>query len=96
MFPKYSKKYFNNLITGDETWVYYFESKRNCYNRVWVTKNAIRPSIARRQRTVKKVLHIVFFDNKGPVTQLPVPKGRTVTEALYKYVVLKKLKAHFK
>ena len=28
--------------------------------------------------------------------QLPVPKGRTVTGAFYKNVVLKKLKAHFK
>ena len=59
---------------------------------VWATKNAIRPSIAQIQRTVKKV----FFDNKGPVMQLPVPKGRTVTGAFYKNVVLKKLKAHFK
>ena len=36
-----------------------------------------------------------FFD-KGPVMQLPVPKSRTITEAFYKNVVLKKLKAHFK
>ena len=30
MFPKYSKKSFNNLVTGEETWVYYFGQKRKC------------------------------------------------------------------
>ena len=34
MFPKYNKKSLNNLETGDETWVYYFEPKRNYSNRV--------------------------------------------------------------
>ena len=25
MFPKYDKKQFANVVTGDETWVHYFE-----------------------------------------------------------------------
>ena len=89
MFPENSKNSFN-LETGNETFVCFFEPKRKCSNIVWATKNAVRPSIAKRQCTVKKVLYEIFFDNKGPVMQLPVPKGRTVT------FVLKKLKAHFK
>ena len=52
--------------------------------------------LAKRQRNVKKVLYVIFFDNMGKVMQLPVQKGRTVTRAFYKNVVLKKLKAHFK
>ena len=44
---------------------------------------------------VKKVLYVIFFDNKGPIMQLPIPKGRTLIEAFYKNDVLKKLKAHF-
>ena len=47
-------------------------------------------SIAKRQRTVKKVLYVILFDNKNPVMQLLFPKGRTVTGAFYKSV------AHFK
>ena len=70
-----------------------FEPKRKCSNRLWDTKNAVRPSIAKR-RSRKYCMY--FFDNKGPVKQLPVPKGRTVTGAFFKDVVLKKLKAHFK
>ena len=96
MFPKHSKKSFNNLVTGDETWVYYFKPKRKCSNRVWATKNAVRPSIVKRQCRVKQVFYAIFFDNKGPIMQLPVPKGRTVTGTFYKNVVLKKLKSNFK
>ena len=36
------------------------------------------------KHTVNKVLHVIFFDNKGSVMQLPVPKGRTLTGAFYK------------
>ena len=90
VFPKYSKKSFNNLETADKTWVYYFEPKRKCSYRVWATKIAVRLSIAKRQRMVKKELYVIFFDNKGPVMQLPVPKGRTVTGAFYKNVALEK------
>ena len=31
---------------------------------------------------------VIFFDNKGPVLQIPVPKGRTVTASFYKNTVL--------
>ena len=60
MYPKYSKKAFDNIITGDETWVYYFEPKRKAANRIWATKNVRRPNIAKRIRTVKNVLYVFF------------------------------------
>ena len=59
-------------------------------------KNDVCQSIAKRQRIVKKVVYVIFFDNKGPIMQLPLPKGRTVTGAFYENIVLKKLKALFK
>ena len=74
MFRKYSKKYFNNLVTSDETWVYYFEPKSKCFNRVWATKNAVRPSIVKRLCTVKTELHGFFLQG---MQGIPVPKCRT-------------------
>ena len=41
---------------------------------------------------VKKVLYVIFFDNKGSVMQITVPKGRTVTAKFYQNVVLRQLK----
>ena len=76
--------------------MYYFEPKRKVDNRIWATKNARRPSIAKRKKTVKKVLYAIFFTNKGPAIGIPVPKGRTVTGKFYKNVVLRKLKNYYK
>ena len=53
-------------------------------------KNARRPIIAKQTRTVKKVLYVTFFENRGPVMQIPVPKGRTVTAKFCKTLVLRK------
>ena len=38
MYPKYSKKAFDNIVTCNETWVYYFEPKQKVANRIWATK----------------------------------------------------------
>ena len=92
----FEKQYTSNIVTGDETWVYNFEPKRKVANQIWATKNARRPSIAKRIQTLKKVLYAIFFTNKGPAIQIPVPKGRTVTGKFYKNAVLRKLKNYYK
>ena len=39
-FPEYKKKVFDNLVTGDETWVHFYEPKRKVDNRIWALKHA--------------------------------------------------------
>ena len=48
MFPKYDKNQFSNVVTGDETWVHYFEPIRKVSNKIWATKHSKRPIIAKR------------------------------------------------
>ena len=55
MFPKYDKKQFANVVTGDETWVHYFEPFRKVSNKIWATKHSKRPIIAKRSLSTKKV-----------------------------------------
>ena len=38
LFPKYDKKHFANFVTGDETWVHYFEPVRQVSNKICATK----------------------------------------------------------
>ena len=45
MFPKYDKKQFANVVTGDETWVHYFEPVRKVSNKIWATKHSKCPII---------------------------------------------------
>jgi len=84
LYPNLQQKRFADFITGDETWVHFFEPKRKSANRVWATKHARRPVIAKRTITVKKVLYCIFFTNNGPAIQIPVPKGKSVTAYFYK------------
>lgn len=92
MFPKYERKQFSDIITGDETWVHFFEPTRKINNKIWATKNCRRPTIAKRLISSKKAMFVIFFDIRGPVMQLAVPNRRSVTGVFYRDTVLKKLK----
>ena len=74
MFPKYDKKQFANVVTGDETWVHYFEPVRKVSNKIWATKHRKRPIIAKRSLSTKKVLYEIFFSGEGVAIKVPVKK----------------------
>ena len=44
MFQTCDKKQFANVVTGDETRVYYFEHVRKVGNKIWATKHSKRPN----------------------------------------------------
>ena len=96
MFPKYDKKQFANVVTGDETWVHYFEPVRKVSNKIWATKHSKRPIIAKRSLSTMKVLYAIFFSGEGVAIKVPVKKGKSITGKYYKDVVLKKLKKYQK
>ena len=94
MFPKYDKKQFANVATGDETWVHYFEPVRKVSNKIWATKHSKRPIIAKSSLSTKKVLYAIFSGEGVPI-KVPVKKGKSITGKYYKDVVLKKLKKYY-
>ena len=60
-------------------------------NKVWVLSEGDRPVIARRCKTSNRMLYAIFLDLKGPVLQIPVPKGSSVTGKFYRERVLTQL-----
>ena len=95
MFPKYDKEQFANVVTGDETWVHYFEPVRKVSNKIWATQHSKRPIIAKRSLSTKKVLYAIFFSGEGVAIKVPVKKGKSITGKYYEDVVLKKLKKYY-
>ena len=91
MFPKYDKKQFANVVTGDEIWVHYFEPVRKVSNKIWATKHSKRRIIAKRSLSTKKVLYAIFFSGEGVAIKVPVKKGTSITGKYYKDVVEKVL-----
>ena len=72
MFPKYDKKQFANFVTGDETWVHYFEPVRKVSNKIWATIHSKCPIIAKRSLSAK-VLYAIF-SGEGVSIKVPVKK----------------------
>ena len=79
------------IVTDDETWIYNFQPDSKAKNKVWVSSEGNRPVIARSCKTSNCMLYAIFFDSKGPVLQIPVPKGSSVTGRFYIESVLAQL-----
>ena len=59
--------------------------------KVWVSSGGDRPVIAHHCKTSNRMLYAIFFDSKGPVLQIPVPKSSSVTGKFYRESVLTQL-----
>ena len=79
------------IVTGDETWIYHFQPDSKAKNKVWVSSEGDRPVIARRCKTSNRMLYAILYDSKGPVLQIAVPKGSSITGKFYRESVLTQL-----
>ena len=79
------------IVTGDETWIYHFQPDFKAKNKVWVSSEGDRPVIAGRCKTSNHMLYAIFFDSKGQVLHIPVPKGSSVSGKFYRESVLTQL-----
>ena len=52
------------IVTGDETWIYHFQPDSKAKNKVWVSSEGDKPVIASHS-----MLYAIFFASKGPVLQ---------------------------
>ena len=90
-YDKCDPRRLEEIVTGDETWIYHFQPDSKAKNKVWVSSEGDRHVIPRRCKTSNRMLYAIFFDSKGPVLQIPVPKGSSVNEKFYRESVLTQL-----
>ena len=88
-YDKCNPRCLEEIVTGDGTWIYHFQPDSK--NKVWVSSEGDRPVIASRCKTSNRMLYAIFFDLKGPVLQIPVPKGSSVTGKFYRESVITQL-----
>ena len=91
VIEKYDPRHLEEIVTSDETWIYHFQPDSKAKNKVWVSSEGNRPVIVRHCKTSNRMLYTIFFDSKGPVLQIPVPKGSFVTGKFYRESVLTQL-----
>ena len=74
-FPRYGQKIFMNVVTDDESWIYYFEPHRKISKEDLYCQNDYR---------CKKVMHAIFFTSKGLAIQVFIPKGKSMITRFYR------------
>ena len=85
-YDKYDPCHLEEIVTGDETWIYHFQPDSTAKNKVWVHLRMTDLSL----QNIKS--HVVCdIDSKGPVLQIPVLKGSSVTGKFYRESVLTQL-----
>lgn len=83
--------FLQQVITGDETWVFEYDPESKRQSSEWHTTESPRPKKARMSKSRVKTMLIVFFDCKGVVHKEFVPTGQTINAVFY-VEVLKRLK----
>ena len=73
-YDKCDPRRLEEIVIGDETWIYHFQPDSKAKNKVWVSSEGDRPVISRHCKTSNRMLYVIFFDSKGPVLQIPVRK----------------------
>ena len=80
-------KLVENVITGDESWVFQYDPETKRQSLQWKTSSSPRPKKARMSKSRVKIMLIVFFDHRGIVHHEFVPEGTTVNQHFYREVL---------
>ena len=67
MFELEGPNIINKLVTGDETWVYFYDNLTSQEVRLWVLEDEDIPSLPKKEVHVKKVMFAIFFRSTGIV-----------------------------
>ena len=92
-FKNRDSHHLREVVTGNETWLYFFELDNKLNNKMWVGENNERPVVARG--SVRRVIYGLFFDSDGIVACISVPENCSVTGAFYRDFVLSAIVNHY-
>ncbi|KAI6658414.1 Transposase [Oopsacas minuta] len=86
MLLKYSKKdsrRWSEVITGDETWIYYYDIQSKQQSSKWIFEDEQPDTIPKQTRAVGKRTFAVFFSTRGIIEYVMLPEKHTVTATWY-------------
>lgn len=78
----------SKILTGDETYVHYYDAPTRQESKCWVYDDETPPAQLKQQRTLGKVLYAVFFRSTGLVKAVKLEGQKSVTAKWYTEVCL--------
>ena len=94
-FKNRDSYHLREVVTSDETWLYFFEPDNKLNNKMWVGENNERSVVACRSRSVRREMYALFFDSDGIVARVSVPENCSVTGTFYRDFVLSAVVNHY-
>ena len=85
--PKGPKR-VSDVVTGDETWIYFYGIPNKRSNMMWLSKDDPRPVVCKPGFQSRKRLFTIFFNHEGPVAVDVLPEKATMTGRYYRETVL--------
>ena len=79
-------------MTGDESWVYHFESESKRQSMQWKDPSSLASKKFKTQASTRKVMLTIYWDVNGPILVHFYEKGQTVTSARYTDMLVNELK----
>lgn len=58
-------KFFDRIITGDESWIYHYDTLTQHETKIWKNSGEQTPSRPHQQKSAGKVMMIIFWDKNG-------------------------------
>jgi histone-lysine N-methyltransferase SETMAR len=81
----------SKIITGDETYVHYYDAPTHREAKLWVYEGEVPPSVVKSEKTAKKICYAVFFRSTGLVKAVKLEGQKTITAKWYTEVCLPKV-----
>lgn len=83
LWKNYGARVVERIITGDETYVHYYDAPTRSETKIWVFEDEEPPEVVKRSRTIGKVLYAVFFRCSGLVQAIKLEGQKSVTALWY-------------
>jgi [histone H3]-lysine36 N-dimethyltransferase SETMAR len=90
-FDEGRSKRVNEIVTGDETWIYSYDPETKQQSTVWVFEEEPPPTKVVRDRSTSKQMVAVFFRRQGSLATVPLVERKTVNAQWYTEVCLPKV-----
>ena len=79
--------YFHRIVTGDETWVCYYDPLSQQEANAWKKPDEETPNGLRRTRSTEKIMMVTFWDNYGILLTEYLPDGTTISGSYYASII---------
>ena len=80
-------KFFHCIVTGNESWIHYYDSLSQLEAKVWKSLGEQTPTRLRQERSAGKMMMMIFWDKDGVLLTEYLPRRTTINDPYYASII---------